>query len=204
MSRILSALFALFSHFTGPSLLVLGLLDSSFLFIPLGPDVLLIALSAHHHKMAPYYALMLSVGSVCGCALIDVICRAGGEKGLERFLSRRQIRSVEKRVRKRAGWALVLAPWMPPPFPFTAVVIAASAFQYPRKKLLTIVGFMRFGRYLTEGLFAIYFGRQLLTAAKSVLFEVGIILLVILSVAGSAFSAYKWLRKSHARSGKTV
>ena len=39
-------------------------------------------------------------------------------------------------MRDNAGQALAIASLVPPPFPFTAFVMAAAALQYPRKRLL--------------------------------------------------------------------
>ena len=45
-------------HFGGVGLLVLGILDSSFLFAPLGNDLLVVAMSAREHSVTRmlYYA----------------------------------------------------------------------------------------------------------------------------------------------------
>ncbi len=70
-------------------MLLLGILDSSFLFAPLGNDLLVVAMTAHPSPAMPgllYYAGMSTIGSVLGCLLVDVILRhAAGEKGLERL-----------------------------------------------------------------------------------------------------------------------
>ena len=200
MGGIVSALYALATRFGGFGLFATSFFDSSFLFIPLGPDLLLVAMVAQKHGMMPYYALMAALGSVSGCAVIDVVSRKEGEKGLERLLSRRQLHSVTKRVKKSAAWALSFASLMPPPFPFTPVVIAASALQYPRKRLLIVVGVTRLTRFIIEGVLGIYFGRQILHAARSRIVDVGIVILVILSLGGSIISIYEWIMKPKNRS----
>jgi membrane protein YqaA with SNARE-associated domain len=136
MDAILGHLFAIFIRLGGFGLLILGVLDSSFLFMPLGNDLLMVALTAREHKLLPVFAAMATAGSVLGCWLVDRIARKGGEEGLDRIVSRRQLEFVKGQVRNRAGWAIVFASLMPPPFPFTPIVAAASAFQYPSRKLL--------------------------------------------------------------------
>jgi hypothetical protein len=84
---------------------------------------------------------------------------------------------------------------MPPPFPFTPIIIAASALQYPRKKLLTVVGVSRLVRYMTEALLALYFGHQLVEISKSKGLELAVIVLIVISLVGSAITAYKWIQK---------
>ena len=55
-----------FAHLGGFGLLLLGILDSSFLFMPLGNDLLVVALTAQRHNRMLYYAAMASAGSVIG------------------------------------------------------------------------------------------------------------------------------------------
>ena len=203
MQGIIAFLYSMATRFHGAGLFGICLLDSSFLFIPLGTDLLLVAMVAQNHEMAPFYALLAALGSVSGCAIIDTLSRKEGEKGLERFLSRRRIRSITRRVKKGAAWALFAASIMPPPFPFTAAVITASALQYSRKKLLIVVGVSRFGRFLGEGLLAIYFGRQLLNLAHSNTVKIGVIVLITVSFGGSAISAYQWIRKHKKRQSQS-
>src|ERR1051325_9254680 len=103
----------------GFGLVLLGILDSSFLFMPLGNDLLIVALTARRHSLMPVYAALASTGSVLGCLLIDVVFRKGGEGGLEKHLSRKRLDYIQRNVKKSAGWALAVACLMPPPFPFT-------------------------------------------------------------------------------------
>lgn len=195
LHEIVSNILSFASRLGGPGLFALSLLDASFMFIPFGPDLLLVAMVGREHMMAPIYALLATVGSVAGCAIIDTLSRKEGEKGLERLLSRRQVRSVTKRVKKSAPWALSIASVMPPPFPFTPIIIAASALQYPRKKLLTIVGIARLARYSIEALLGIYFGRELVEISRSKGVELIIVCLIAVSLAGSIVTSFKWIRK---------
>ena len=77
MKATLLALFALASKLGGIGLLILGLLDSSFLFLPLGNDLLMLGLTAHQHDKLLYYAVMATAGSAAGCFLTDWVARKG-------------------------------------------------------------------------------------------------------------------------------
>ena len=57
---------------------------------------------------------------------------------------------------------MAIASLIPPPFPFTAFVMAASALQYSRKRLLAIVGVTRMVRFTALGLLAMRFGERIL------------------------------------------
>ncbi len=180
----------------GFGLLAMGVVDSSFLFMPLGNDLLMVAMTARRHELMPYYAAMSSAGSVLGCFLVDLVFRAGGEQMLTRYAPRRRLEYVKRKVKKNAGWALAVACLMPPPFPFTPVVMAASALSCPRKKLLGIVGFFRMLRFTVEGALAIRFGKRILAMADSAAVQYAVIALIFICIGGSIVSAYGWIRRS--------
>ncbi len=196
MKLALHHLYIVFSHLGGFGLLSLGIVDSSFLFIPLGNDLLVIAMSAQKHVLMPYYAVMAAAGSVLGCLTVDLVCRKGGEKELEKRVSKKRLNYVKKQLEKDAPWALAFASLMPPPFPFTPFVIVSSALQYPRRKLLGVIGAARLVRFSIEGVLAILVGRRLLRAATSPAFEYAIGILIVICIAGSAISVYRWVSQS--------
>jgi membrane protein YqaA with SNARE-associated domain len=131
MRHLTQALLAMFWSFGGLGLVVLGILDSSFLFAPLGNDLLVVAMSARKHSvpLMLYYSAASTVGSVLGCLLVDVTLRKAGEKGLEKHLPKKRLDYVKRKVKENAAWALVIAAIAPPPFPFTPFVMAAAALQ---------------------------------------------------------------------------
>jgi membrane protein YqaA with SNARE-associated domain len=198
MKHITQLLIAFFWHLGGPGLLLLGILDSSFLFAPLGNDLLVVAMSAHYHSVPRmlYFAAMSTVGSVLGCLMVDVILRRAGEKGLEHYLPRKRIGYVRKKVENNAAWALVLASIAPPPFPFTPFIMAAAALQYPRIRLLTVTGVARMARFTALGALALLFGRDILRWAESETVQIVLIGLIVLSTVGSAISVVGWIKRS--------
>ncbi len=194
MSGIANHLFAILVRLDMFGLLLFGVLDSSFLDLPLGNDLLLVALTARRHKMLPVYAAMAAAGSMIGCWLIDVLARKGGEEGLKKIVSHRQLEYVKRRVRKSAPWALFFASVLPPPFPFTPFVAAAAAFQYPRKKLLGVVAISRLARFSVIGLLSIYFDQQILWLAKSPAVHTGMLVVVVICIVGSVLSVITWIK----------
>jgi membrane protein YqaA with SNARE-associated domain len=178
-------------HAGGFGLLTLGALDSSPLVVPMGNDLLFLALSARYHERMLYYAAMATAGSLIGCFATDWISRKS-ESGQKKFVSGKHLDYIRKQVEKRAGWTLVVASLMPPPFPFTAIVAAAAAFRYPRIKLLSFVGVARFVRFVIEGALAIHYGRWIIKQAESPWFEHVMIVVILISIGGSAFSFYRW------------
>lgn len=199
MKSLLLNLAAFFASLGGFGLLLLGILDSSFLFMPLGNDLLIVALTARHHERLPYYAVMATAGSVLGCLFTDWVSRKGGEKGLETRVRRRTLAYVKGKVDKKAGPAIAFASVMPPPFPFTPFVIVAAALQYPRAKLLGIIAAARAVRFLSEGFLAIWFGKRILELAEQPAVQGTIIAVVVISIAGSVYSIYNWVQSGRNR-----
>ena len=203
MKHLTQVLLALFLKFGGLGLLVLGILDSSFLFAPLGNDLLIVALTARHRSipLMLYYAGMSTIGSVLGCLLVDVLFRKAGEKGLEKHLSKRRMEYVKRKVTNNAAWALVIASIAPPPFPFTPFVMAAAALQYPRKRMLVITGAARMFRFTALGVLAYFYGKRILKWAESDVVQWILIGLVVLCVIGSIASVVGWIRRSRKVTG---
>lgn len=199
--RHLSPILLALVKFGGPGLLVLGILDSSFLFAPLGNDLLVVAMTARAHSVGRmlYYAAMSAAGSVLGCLLVDVVLRNAGEHGLERHLPKRRLEYVKRKVSGSAAWALVVASIAPPPFPFTPFIMAAAALQYPRGRMLAVVGVARMVRFTVLGALALWFGPRILRWAENPVLQDCLIGLIVVCTAGSVISVYGWIRRS--RSG---
>ncbi len=164
--------------------------------MPLGNDLLVIAMTAQNRSLMFYYAAMATAGSVLGCLLIDVIFRKGGEELLTKHLSPSRFEYVRKKVEKGAGWAVGAASLMPPPFPFTPFVAVSAALEYPRKKLLAVVAVTRFLRFSVEGTLVIFFGRGILGIAKSPAVQWGVAGLILISITGSAIQIVRLVKRS--------
>jgi len=190
-------------HLGGFGLLILGVLDSSFLVMPLGNDLLLIVLTARRHSMLLYYAAMATAGSVGGCFIMDLISRGGGEKGLKSTIGDKRTEYVKKRVTRHGGWALAVAALMPPPFPFTPFVAGAAALQYPRKKLLSVIAVSRLVRFSVDGSLAVLFGTRILKWAQTPAVIYGIVAIVVISIVASVISIYGWIKRSRTVAGRS-
>src|SRR5262245_4735249 len=85
-------------------LFLLSALDSSFLVLPFGNDLLLIALVSSHKGSLWWivYVIVSALGSVVGVLFIDVIMRKAGEESLEHFVSRRQIDKLKEKLENKA------------------------------------------------------------------------------------------------------
>lgn len=198
MRSFAAAIFAWVLKFGGIGLLVLGILDSSFLFAPWGNDILVIALVARHRDLAHavYYACMSTVGSILGCLVIDLTLRPLGAEGLKKHLSRKRIAKFENKIGRSGGKALALASLAPPPFPFTAFVVAAAALQYSRRRMLAIVAVTRLLRFLVVGGLALRFGTHILRWSHNPAVQALLLGLIVVCIVGSILSVYAWIRRT--------
>lgn len=179
-------------------LFLMSALDSSFLVLPFGNDLLLIALVSSNRDSSIWiaYVLVSALGSVLGVFVIDMLMRKAGEKGLERFVSEKKIKKLKSKMENKAGISVFLATLMPPPFPFTPAVMTASALQTPRKKLLITVFVGRLVRFGIEAVLALYFGRQLIAWINSDVMTYFVYGLVGIAIVLSTLSLIKWLKKN--------
>jgi membrane protein YqaA with SNARE-associated domain len=203
MHELVRHAFQFFARMGGFGLVGFGILDSSFLFLPLGNDLLLVILTARKPELFWYYALMAILGSMIGSTLMDAVSRKLGEAGMERLADPRRVKSLQKRLEKHAWWVLGLAAMLPPPFPFTAFLIAVSGMQMQRWKVLSAVAFGRSVRFFGIALLAYFYGRQILRIAQRPEVEYFVIGLAVISIVGSVLSIVKWVRSSRAKRGSS-
>lgn len=199
MGHLLRSLALFFYRLGGLGLLGLGFLDSSFLFLPLGNDLLVVALTAANRSHVLYYVAMATLGSVAGVAVTQWISARSGQQGIEAALKGKRAAYVEGKVRKHGGLAIAFAALMPPPFPFTLFIIAASALQYPWKKMLLIIAGARALRFGVEGVLALFYGRGIIRLAQSSGVQDFVIAVVAISVVSTVISVWTWVRKSRRR-----
>ena len=192
-------MFAFFRQLGLFGVLLMSILDSSFLFLPFGNDLLLIALISSKSRAWNWfvYVLVSAVGSVVGVLLLDLLVRKTGEKGLQRFVSKRRLDKLRDRISQNAGLTIFLATVLPPPFPFTPVIMTASALQVPRRKLLSLVFVGRLIRFTVEALLALYFGRRIITYLNSDYVAYAVYGLIALAVVGSVASLLRWFHSKN-------
>lgn len=183
-----------FLHLGAIGLIAMGILDSSFLFFPVGNDLLVVILTANNHQDVVLYVISAAFGSILGVALLDSVSRKIGEEGLTKLINPRRLEYVKSRIKKNGAVMLIAAALSPPPFPFTAVVAAASVFQYPRKRLFGVMFGGRLARFSILGYIAVRYGRSIIRFMRSTEFKVAIGIFAALCVVMSVLSLLKWVR----------
>ena len=125
-----------FARMGGFGLVGFGILDSSFLFLPLGNDLLLIVLTAR--KPGVVLVLRADGGTRVGDRMYAYRC-GKPEARRVRHGAHGQSAACEEHCKRRSRsthggcWRCCPAP---PPFPFTVFLIAASGLQMSRWKVL--------------------------------------------------------------------
>jgi membrane protein YqaA with SNARE-associated domain len=173
-------------------------LDSSFLVLPFGNDLLLIALVSSNRNSWIWigYVIVSALGSVVGVLIVDLIMRKAGEKGLERFVSANRVEKLKQKLENKAGITVFIATLIPPPFPFTPVVMTASALQSPRGEMLIAVFLGRLLRFGIEAVLALYFGRQMIAFLNSDVVTYFVYALIGIAVVLSTLSLLRWLKRN--------
>jgi membrane protein YqaA with SNARE-associated domain len=159
----------------------ISFLDSAFVPLPSGPDLVMIALSAANHAMMPVYALAATFGSTIGCTILYLIARRAGMAALSRVRPERRDK-IENLLGRYDMLAVMIPAILPPPFPFKPFVLAAGAFKFKIPRFVTAIFLGRAIRFLLEGWLAIQFGRDAFNLIKQNGLKVLLIVLALLAV----------------------
>jgi membrane protein YqaA with SNARE-associated domain len=192
---------SLLGYFLTPGGLVLmAALDSSLVFfLPLGIDFAVIILSARTPENFWLYALLATVGSIAGAGVTFWIGRRVGHAGLEKLVKPSRLRRVQERVGHGAGISVGALAVIPPPFPFTAFVLATGALRANPWSFFATLAVVRLVRFLVEAGLAARYGRRILTWMESTTFDIIVGALIVLAIAGTAVSAIAVWRSTHRR-----
>lgn len=147
----------------GPGLTLLGIADSApFVDLPPGTiDVLVVVLAASRHGWWGYYAFMATIGEVIGGYWTYRLAEKGGQATLEKKVGKNRAENIYKMFDKHGSATVLVGSMLPPPFPFTPVLITAGVMQYPKDKFLAALTAGRLLRFsIAAGLGRIY-GRQI-------------------------------------------
>jgi membrane protein YqaA with SNARE-associated domain len=148
----------------GPGLILLGLFDNApFVSAPPGSvDVCVILLAAHRPQWWAYYALMTLVGEVLGGYLTYRLAEKGGQQTLERKVGKQRAQMVYRGFERFGNITVLAGALLPPPFPFTTVLMTAGVMQYPCKKFLSALVAGRAVRFFAVAWLGRIYGQQMI------------------------------------------
>jgi len=191
-SRWLIGLFA-----SPVGIVVLAALDSTLFFsLPFGIDAAVIILAARSRGLAWAVPPLATAGSVAGAALTFWMGVKIGEKGLERYVPRKRLQRVRRRVRESGAIALAVLDLIPPPFPFTPFVLAAGALEVHTAKFFITLAVCRAVRFGGEALLAVWCGPRVLAILDSDAFHQIVGAFIALAIVASAISVVRLARAS--------
>jgi membrane protein YqaA with SNARE-associated domain len=186
----------------GPGLILLGLADNTpFVSAPAGSvDVFLILLSAHRPQWWGYYAFMATVGEVLGGYLTYRLAEKGGQETLEKKVGKPRAAKIYMQFEKRGFMTVFTGSILPPPFPFTSVLMAAGVMQYPHRKFLSALWAGRAARFFAVAFLGRVYGQQMIRFFSR---HYRSLLYVIISLAVTAgigaLVYFKWYRPARQR-----
>src|SRR5205823_6162974 len=142
----------------GFGLMVLAACDSSFVSLPEVNDVLLMTFSVNDPAGMPKYALLTTLGSVFGCALLYAVGRKGGHAFLRKNFANERLAKMQSWYQRHGVLAVIVPSLLPPPTPFKFFVLSAGTFGISWPRFLTAVVIGRSVRYFSEGILAVMYG----------------------------------------------
>ncbi len=148
----------------GPGLILLGLADNTpFISAPAGSeDVFLILLSAHHTHGGPITLSWLQWGRWPGAMWPTGWPKKAARRPWKRKWGNRAQKNSTSYFEKRGFMTVFTGSILPPPFPFTSVLMAAGVMQYPNKRFLSALTAGRALRFFTVAYLSKVYGRQMI------------------------------------------
>ena len=184
----------------GPGLILLGVSDNTpFVSAPPGSiDVCVILLAARNPSWWAYYALMATVGEVLGGYFTYRLAEKGGRQTLEKKVGRQRAQSIYKGFERFGSMTVLIGALLPPPFPFTTVLMTAGVMQFPRRKFLPALILGRTARSLVGAYLGRIYGSEVI-GFFSRHYHLFMIILIWLAIAGGACAAayFLWYRPRH-------
>lgn len=198
MAKLMAAVAAWASGLGGVGLMVIAILDSSFLSFPQVNDVLLIVLSTKYPDRMVYYAAMTTAGSLVGCFMLFAVARRGGEVFLRKRVRGAHVDRALRLYQRFGLLAIVVPALLPPPFPFKVFVLLAGAADVAPWRFGLAVATGRGIRYFGQGYLAVVHGEHALALVQTYGPEFGIGFAVLVLCAGLA--TYWFRRQGRAAS----
>jgi membrane protein YqaA with SNARE-associated domain len=175
----------------GPGLMVLAILDSSFLSLSGVNDVLLITFSVARPGDMIELAGLTALGSAIGCSMLYAVGRKGGEPFLRKRFADERMARVQAWYKKYGVLAVIVPAVMPPPTPFKLFVLSAGAFGISWPKFLTGIAIGRSIRYFALGILAVAYGPAALDFARLNFGKIGLATAALIVVGAVLFMLFR-------------
>ena len=170
--------------------MVLAMCDSSFVSLPEVNDLLLMTFAINEPGGMVKFALLTTVGSVAGCALLYALGRKGGEAFLRKTFADERLARVQRWYQRHGILAVIVPSLLPPPTPFKIFVLSAGTFGISWPKFLTAVVIGRGIRYFTEGILAVMYDPAAIQFVQKNYGKVGLAFAIVIVVSAVIFFSF--------------
>jgi membrane protein YqaA with SNARE-associated domain len=176
---------------------VLAALDSTLFFsLPFGIDATVVLLSARLRELAWTVPLLAAGGSLAGAWLTFWMGVKIGERGLDRFVPAKRLARIRSRIRTSGAFALAALDLIPPPFPFTAFLLAAGALDVKSSTFFCTLLACRLFRFGLEAWLGARYGTSIVGWFDTDLFHDTVLAVIAAAFALTALSIVKLVRST--------
>src|SRR5215510_15775274 len=174
----------------GFGLMVLAMCDSSFVSLPEVNDLLLMTFAINDPGGMVKFALLTTIGSVAGCALLYAVGRKGGETFLRKTFADERIGRVQRWYQRHGVLAVIIPSLLPPPTPFKVFVLSAGTFgiSWPKFFIAVVIG--RGIRYFSEGILAVVYGPVAIQFVQRNYGKIGVGFAILILISGLIFFSF--------------
>lgn len=186
----------------GPGLILLGIADNSpIISVPPGTiEALVIVLAAHRHAWWAYYAIMATIGEVIGGYLTYRLAEKGGQATLEKKVGKSRAEKIYRNFEKYGSATVWVGAVLPPPFPFTPVLVTAGVMHYPKSEFLPALTAGRLLRYLGAAALGRFYGQQIVRVfAAHYHFTLKLLVVITIATGIGATLYFAWYRPKSRR-----
>jgi membrane protein YqaA with SNARE-associated domain len=183
-----------------PGLILYGIFDNTPLISapPGSMDVFVILLSANRPERWAWYAFMATAGEVLGGYLTYRLSEKGGQETLEKKIGKPRAEKLYKHFEKHGFITVCAGAILPPPFPFTSVLMTAGVMHYPHRNFFSALTTGRAVRFFAEAFLGRIYSRQMISFLSRHYKPAMYALLALAVVAGiGALIYYLWYRPRH-------
>src|SRR5215475_9487511 len=174
----------------GLGLMVLAMCDSSFVSLPEVNDLLLMTFAINEPSGMVKFALLTTIGSVAGCALLYAIGRKGGAAFLRKTFADERLARVQRWYQRHGVLAVIVPSLLPPPTPFKIFVLSAGTFGISWPKFLTAVVIGRGIRYFSEGILAVMYGPAAIEFVQKNYGKLGLAVAIVMIISVIVFFSF--------------
>src|SRR3984893_3747925 len=126
MGRIVRRLRALALALGAPGLFLVAFIDSSFLSLPEGVDLLVLGVVVRQKSMLLLYVASATLGSLAGCLVLYYLGRKGGEALARKHFATAKVDRAMAAIRRHGMMAVLVPSILPPPMPLKIFLLLAG------------------------------------------------------------------------------